>query len=116
MEKPVSLSIKEWLIRKLSVKMMISERIIEEVINHQFNTARSALDVNDSIEFSGFGKFWFNKKKAGYKLKSLLLQKKNCEDVISTPDSSSQKKRAAELKLISTTKNIELLKSKLHED
>ncbi len=35
-DKPISLSVKEYLIRRMAVKMRISEKMIEAVVNHQF--------------------------------------------------------------------------------
>jgi len=64
MDRPVSLSIKDFLIRKLAVKLMREEQMIEDVISHQYKSANKALLTNDSVEISGFGKFYFNHKKA----------------------------------------------------
>ncbi len=64
MDKPISLSMKDYLIRRLAVKLMTSEKTIETVINHQFQSANEALLNNKTIEISGFGKFIFNDKKA----------------------------------------------------
>ena len=41
-DKPISLSVKDYLIRKLAVKMMTSEKTIEAVVNHQFQSAQQA--------------------------------------------------------------------------
>ena len=51
---------KDYLIRRLAVKLMTSEKTIETVINHQFQSANEALLNNKTIEISGFGKFIFN--------------------------------------------------------
>ena len=58
--KPISMSMKDYLIRVQSVKAMMSEKIIEAVVNHQFQSASLAMRTNNSIELSGFGKFYFN--------------------------------------------------------
>lgn len=69
--KPKSMSHKEYLVRALSVKLAMSEKIIEAVVNHQFQSANEAMDVNRSLELSGFGRILFNNKKAIKKLAAL---------------------------------------------
>ena len=64
MDKPQSLSMKDYLTRKLAVNLMMSEKVIDAIVSHQFSSANEALLSNDSVEISGFGKFYFNKNKA----------------------------------------------------
>jgi nucleoid DNA-binding protein len=66
-DKPRKLSLKAFLIKKLAVKMMVSEGIITAVIDDQFNSALKAMDINSSVELSGFGKFLFKEAHA-YKI------------------------------------------------
>ena len=75
MDKPISLSMKDYLIRRLAVKLMTSEKTIEAVINHQFQSANEALLNNKTIEISGFGKFIFNDKKAVKKMSNTRTYK-----------------------------------------
>ncbi len=44
--------------------MVISEKVINQVITHQFDSTHDAFKTNNSVELSGFGKFLFNEKKA----------------------------------------------------
>jgi hypothetical protein len=64
--------LKDFLVRVLAVKLRLSEKTIEAVVNHQFQSANEAMKTNDSIEISGFGKFSFNTKKAEKRLAFLL--------------------------------------------
>ncbi len=66
-------STKERLIRTTATKLAISERIIEAVVNHQFQSANEATDLNTSVELAGFGKFVLNVNKA--KKRVALLEK-----------------------------------------
>jgi nucleoid DNA-binding protein len=75
MNKPASMSHKEWMIKRLSIQLVISEKIIDAVINNQFDTAHDALVNNNSIEFSGFGKFVFNVKRAEKRMLKFESQK-----------------------------------------
>ena len=64
MNKPATMSVKEWITKRMSIQLVISEKIIDQVINHQFDSANDAIHKCNSVEFSGFGKFMFNMSKA----------------------------------------------------
>jgi nucleoid DNA-binding protein len=117
MDKPISMSVKDYLIRTLAVKMMMSEKVLETVVNHQFQSANQAMDTNNSVEISGFGKFYFNEKKAKKRLISLEGKKKLMERYIEDPNVSDQKRHASKVTLEKTEALINLLKSKItYED
>lgn len=63
-DKPESMSIREWITKKVALASIVPENVIKHVISHQFDSAYQALNDNNSIEISGFGKFYFNTKKA----------------------------------------------------
>ena len=69
-DKPMSMSVKDYLLRLMSIRGNISEKTLEAVVNHQFESAQKAMQVPDefSVELSGFGKLFFNYKKAKKKL------------------------------------------------
>jgi hypothetical protein len=112
MDKPISMSVKDYLVRTLAVKMMVSEKMIETVVNHQFQSANEAMDTNNSIEISGFGKFYFNEKKAQKRLTDLNRKKRLMEEFIASAETSEQKKRSSQVTLEKTEALINLLKSK----
>jgi nucleoid DNA-binding protein len=112
MDKPISMSVKDYLVRTLAVKMMISEKTIETVVNHQFQSANEAMDTNNSIEISGFGKFYFNEKKAQKRLEDLTRKKNLMLEFIASAETSEQKKRSSQVTLEKTEALINLLKSK----
>jgi hypothetical protein len=117
MDKPISMSVKDYLVRTLAVKMMISEKTIETVVNHQFQSANEAMDTNNSIEISGFGKFYFNEKKAQKRLTDLNRKKNLMLEFIVSAETSEQKKRSSQVTLEKTEALINLLKSKItYED
>lgn len=111
--KPQSVTIKDWLIRKLAVDLTIPERVVENVVTHQFENALEAMKENDSIEFSGWGKFYFKRQRAEWKMAKFLQQKQWYEGIVAEEDVSPKKKRSAELKLRTANINIEALKPKL---
>lgn len=110
MDKPISMSVKDYLVRTLAVKMMISEKTIETVVNHQFQSANEAMDLNNSIEISGFGKLFFNTKKAGKKIEKLHAKKEAMERIIEDPNTSEQKRKSAIVTLEKTMVQINQLK------
>lgn len=115
MEKPKSLSVKDYLIRTLAVKLMVPEKTIEAVVTHQFTEANNALKTETSVEISGFGKFFFNYKKAVKKMEKMLSQKRVFENILNNPDITEQKRHSTTLKLSTVMNNISILKPKIHE-
>lgn len=117
MDKPISMSVKDYLVRTLAVKMMVSEKTIETVVNHQFQSANEAMDLNNSLEISGFGKFYFNEKKATKRIGQLNAKKQAMEKIISDETTSEQKRRSSQVTLDKTEALINLLTTKtIYED
>ena len=83
----------------MAVGLVVNERVISQVITHQFNSAEDATKTNNSVEISGFGKFIFNKSKAVRHVEKLEKIKKVYEQQL------------AEDTL--PTKNLDVIKSKL---
>ena len=99
----------------MSVKNSIQESLIETVVNHQFESAYVALDQCNSLEFSGFGKFFFNKKKAEKKLEKFVSQLEEFNKIIADPQTTDLRRRNMQMKIESTTKNFNYLNKKLNE-
>jgi len=116
MDKTINQSMKDYLIRKLAVKLMTPEKTLEAVINHQFQSANEAMYVNKSVEISGFGKFIFNEGKAIRMMSMYLDIEKALLNNLSKPDLSEGKQKLVNMKLATTRTNIELLKPKLNEN
>jgi len=115
MDKPVNLSMRDYIVRTLAVKMMVSEKVIDQVIVHQFSEANNALRDNDSIEISGFGKLFFNRKKAVKKMETMLRQKAALERQLVNPETTEHKRSIAHQKIASLTANIEQLKPRIND-
>lgn len=113
MEKPNTLTMKEWLIRKMAVKLMMSEKIIETIINHQFLSAQEAMPLTNTVEISGFGKFIFNHKKAFKELEKEYSKEKKFLSMLEE-DHSEQKKQSIQNKLTNTYKTINQLRPQLN--
>jgi len=115
--KPAAMNIKDYLIRLLAVKILTSEKTIDAVITHQFQSANEALDLNNSVEISGFGKFFFNNKKAIKRLGALNAKKQEVEKISINETLPEQKRNAARVTLAEVTSRIGLLKARItYED
>ena len=115
MDKPVNLSIRDYLVRTLAVKLLVNEKVVDTVVAHQFSEANEALRHNDSIEISGFGKFFFNKKKAAKKIETMIRQRELLERHLTNPETTEHKRSIAEQKISSLTANIEQLKPRIND-
>ena len=82
MKRTKKLTLLQTIVKKLSREKIISERVINQVVMHQFNSANEALKNNNTVEISGFGKFTFNSKKAYKRLEKLKKFKKGYEEGI----------------------------------
>lgn len=113
-DKPISLSVKEYLIRKMAVKMRITEKTIEAVINHQFQSANAATFQHKSLEISGFGKFFFNEGKAHRTMEKYLSQKALFEKWVADETLPEAKRQSAKRKLQMALDGIEDLKPRIY--
>jgi len=95
--------------------MVKSEKIIDAVVTHQFDSANDALNVNKSVEISGFGKFFFNSKKAVTQYNKLLNIKRTYENALADENITDTKRNALELKMQIVESSIKTLKPKIDE-
>lgn len=116
MNKPNSMTMKEWLIKKLAIKLVVSEKTIEAVVNHQYDSASVATKTNNSLEISGFGKFMFNSKRADKQMNKYDSQKAMYEETLADPNISDVVRRNTTMRLETVLGNIKALKPKLNND
>jgi len=114
MKKPQSMSMKEWIIKKMAISMVVSEKIIDSVVTHQFDSANDAVNMYKSVEISGFGKFYFNDKKALAQYNKFLGIKSTYEKMM-LEDMTDVKRNALELKMKIIESSIKSLKPKINE-
>ena len=113
MDKPVSMSVKDYLIRILSVKMRVDEMVVEAVVNHQFHSSLEAMKTVSSVEISGFGKLLFNQKRADKKYEKVLSKMKMFHGQMNNPQLSDAKRQSAFNKLSNTIVAMESLKPRV---
>jgi len=116
MDKPISMSVRDYLVRTLAVKLMVPEKTIDAIIVHQFNEANRAMAVTESIEISGFGKFFFNKKKAEKTMEKYLSKERMFNSIIANPETSEARRQSAINKLNNNKLAIDILKPKINNE
>ena len=107
---------KELLIKTIASKLLVGEKTIEAVINHQFISANQAMDTNKSVEISGFGKFMFNEKKAARRLKTYMMKKHDMHTIISHPEATAEQIRKATIIYNDMVDHIALLKPNISDE
>lgn len=105
-DKPSSMSVREWIAKKIAQDIMIPEKVIRLVEVHQFDSAYEALNSNKSIEISGFGKFFYNDKKAATEKERLFKQKETFEKQLDSGTATEKERLKAERDLKVIKKNI----------
>lgn len=107
------MSHKEWMIKRLSINMVISEKIIDAVINNQFDTANQAILENNSVELSGLGKFVFNVQRANKRMIKYQSLKLFYETSLADENITDSMKHKTQKRLDTVLININALKNKL---
>ena len=113
MNKPNTMSVKEYIIKRMSISLVISEKMIDQVVQHQFDSANDALNTNDTVEISGFGKFFFNTKKANTHYNKLLAMKQAYENTLADPLTTEKRRHSTEQRMITVLSDIKMLKPKI---
>lgn len=110
------IAIKKWMVRRVAVDTITDERIVDAVISHQFDKARKAMDGNNSIELSGFGRFYFNRKKAKRKLARYEDFKEKLEKIIDSSGTADERRASKQFKLGKLIGDLKSLERKLEND
>ena len=113
MNKPNTMSVKEFIIKRMSISLVVSEKIIDQIVQHQFDSANDALNTNDTIEISGFGKFFFNTKKANTHYNKLLAMKQAYENTLADTSITEKRRHSTEQRMITVLSDIKMLKPKI---
>jgi len=109
------MSVKEYLCRLLSIKKDIPLKVIEAIVDHQFQSANQALkDNNLSIEISGFGKFLLLHTKAHKKYLKNLSKEKYFTKQINDPSITEERRSACRRNLKQTLEWLENIKPKIN--
>lgn len=113
----MSNDIKSLLIRTTAVKLAINEKLVQKVVDYQFQSAHEAMGNNHhSVELCGFGKFLFNNNKAKKKLASMQKTMEILQNELDHPETSKKSPVFCENVLKDTKESIESLKPMIRYD
>lgn len=117
MDKPISMSVKDYLIRVLSIRTNTPVKTIEAVVNHQISGITAAIQKPGihSVEMSGFGKWLFNHRKLQRKWEKNLSKERVFLKLLQNPDLTPKQIASYTLKLENTRKWMEGIKPKLEK-
>jgi nucleoid DNA-binding protein len=115
MNKPSSMSIKEYLVRLQAMSSLRSESVINSVITHQFQSANDAMKTNNSIEISGFGKFYFNLPKAKKRIEALNNKIRNYKRALIEDSPSEILIKRIEARIVFLQEELDRLNNKTNE-
>lgn len=105
-ERPEADRIKSILITRTAIKELISEDIVDRVINFQFKDFKDMVHEHDQIEVSGFGKFLVSMTKV--EKKKIKLQKviDNLRNILDTDTEMPAGRRAYKEEILKSTISI----------
>jgi nucleoid DNA-binding protein len=117
--KAASTPIKEYIIKKMAVNKvtdkLISEKTMDVVISHQFESAIKAMQTNSTVEISGFGKFLFNFKRAQKELTKYEKIREHYTSLLQNTSLSEEQRKDLEDKLAIANDGIKNLKPRVNE-
>lgn len=117
--KSANTPIKEYIIKRLAVNKvtdkLISEKTMDLVISHQFESAIKAMMTNSTVEISGFGKFLFNFKRAQKELTKYEKIREHYTSLLQNTSLSEEKRKDLEDKLAIANDGIKNLKPRVDE-
>lgn len=117
--KAASTPIKEYIIKRMAVNKvtdkLISEKTMDVVISHQFESAIKAMQTNSTVEISGFGKFLFNYKRAQKELTKYEKIREHYMSLLQQTTLSEEERIILEDKLAIANDGIKNLKPRVDE-
>ena len=107
--------VKKWFIRRVAIDTALDERVVDEVVSHQFAKARKAMNDGHIVEISGFGRFYFRIKKAKNKVERLKGLIKFMENTINDPSTPDNKRRSMQVILGTKIGDLKILERKIED-
>lgn len=81
-DKPQSLSVRDYIIRRISPQLRQPEEIISAVVSHEYSSANAATKLSREVEISGLGKFMFSDRKGIKRLEKLHSIKEAINNIL----------------------------------
>jgi nucleoid DNA-binding protein len=112
----MSSDVNKALIRSTSVRLAINEKLIQKIVDYQFQSAHEAMGIHHTIELCGFGKFIFNNNKAKKKLVSMQKTLDILQNELDHPDTAKKSPVFSKNVLKDTEEHIASLKPMIKYD
>jgi nucleoid DNA-binding protein len=112
-EKPITMPLRDWLIKRIALQKNIPSAVIESIISHQFDSANAATYIHKSLEISGFGRFTFSDSKARAQMQRYDDMKRNILKKMEAPDIGDKNYPLLLEKLEGVIKNEKELKKRM---
>ncbi len=115
MNKPASMSLTDFFIKKVALKTLISESIVDSIIKHQWKLANESTKTNNEVEISGIGQFYVSRNKVLKRIAHLESIQRGYQFIVD--HSKDQRKVGVTItKLAAITERINQLKAKIGEN
>jgi len=101
------------MVKRLVVDLALPNKVITAVIDHQFMSLLQAMKTCNSLEMSGFGKFFFNVRRVAVIMAQLERMKILYKEWMLSDD--EQKQRMGKERMERVDRDIEKIKVVLHE-
>lgn len=96
--------------------MALSQKTVETVISHQFQSIVEAMRIHQSVEMSGFGRFVLKPKWAKRELEGTYLRLELCEGDMAKPEVKKERMQGLKLRHQILEEKIKALNILLHEN
>ena len=106
-------NIKEEIIKKVASDLSMNDRIVREIVDHQFEVAREKMATCESIEFSGFVRFHFNRKRAAQKMEKWQKYLDFYIPALKNEEIPQRTRAGYQVRMLDIIANMKLLKEKM---
>jgi len=113
-EKPITMPLRDWLMKRISLQKNIPYSTIEAIITHQFDSANQAVYLHKSLEIVGFGRFMFSDQKANKQLKGHENSLHHLNEHLKNPLLTDKEIAIIHHKIKGITKDLEELKIRIN--
>ena len=109
--KPSDMSVREFLTKKLSQDINVSQMVIEKVMSHHYEYLVDQLRKKNHtvVEIFNFGNFTYARKRAQFHLKKMLQRKEILEETLKHKELSDSERHKAEERLLRISGEIKYL-------
>lgn len=98
-DKPSTMPIKRWLVKYTAFRNKVPSSLVQDIVDHEFDMAVEAIGKWNTIEISGFCRFYLNMKRSLKKLEKFRVVEEFYNNIINDPTVEYSKKESTRYKL-----------------